>query len=102
AIVRSFGAREGKGHGATEVGDRGRPRRCAQCGLVLMNGPMAAGAGGYFDGITSTRHDVLVLLKPAGLQISGHDGHPLNEWPYADLEELSAPASLWRRGRRCT
>ena len=64
-----------------------------------MNVPMASGAGVYFDGITSTRHDVLVVLKPAGLQISGHDGHPLNEWPYDELEELSAPDSLLRLGR---
>ena len=64
-----------------------------------MNVLMASGAGVYFDGITSTRHDVLVVLKPAGLQISGHDGHPLNEWPYDELEELSAPDSLLRLGR---
>src|SRR4029079_7145127 len=64
-----------------------------------MNASMASGAGVYFDGVTSARHDVLVVLKSAGLQISSHDGHPLSEWPYDELEELSAPDNLLRLGR---
>lgn len=65
-----------------------------------MNAPMASGAGIYFDGVTSARHDVLVVLKPASLHISSRDGHLLGEWPYQELEELSAPANLLRLGRR--
>ncbi len=42
-----------------------------------MNAPMASGAGVYFDGVTSARHEVLVVLKPASLQISSHDGRAL-------------------------
>jgi Zn-dependent protease with chaperone function len=60
---------------------------------------MASGAGVYFDGVTSARHDVLVFLTPAGLQISSQDGRALREWPYDELEELSAPDNLLRLGR---
>lgn len=65
-----------------------------------MNAPMSSGAAVYFDGVTSARHDVLVVLRMDGLQISGHDGHILSEWRYEELEELSAPDSLLRLGRR--
>jgi Zn-dependent protease with chaperone function len=61
---------------------------------------MASGAGVYFDGMTSARREVFVVLKSAGLQISDHDGHSLSEWPYEELEELSAPDNLLRLGRR--
>ena len=61
-----------------------------------MNAPMASGAGVYFDGVTSARHEVLVVLKPVSLQISSHDGRALSEWSYNELEELSAPDSLLR------
>src|SRR5262245_39400565 len=64
-----------------------------------MNVPVASGAAVYFDGVTSARHDVLVVLKPAGLQISSRDGSALSEWPYNELEELSAPDNLLRLGR---
>jgi Zn-dependent protease with chaperone function len=64
-----------------------------------MNAPMASGAGVYFDGVTSARHEVLVVLKPASLHISSHDGRALSEWPYNELEELSAPDTLLRLGR---
>ena len=65
-----------------------------------MNAAVSSGAGIYFDGATSARHHVLVVLKPASLQVSGHDGHILSEWPYEELEELSAPDGLLRLGRR--
>lgn len=65
-----------------------------------MNAPVASGRGVYFDGVTSARHDVLAVLKPASLQISNHDGHSLSEWPYEELEELSAPEGILRLGRR--
>ena len=64
-----------------------------------MSVPVASGAAVYFDGVTSARHDVFVVLKPAGLQISSHDGRALSEWSYNELEELSAPDNLLRLGR---
>jgi Zn-dependent protease with chaperone function len=64
-----------------------------------MEVPVGSGAAVYFDGVTSARHDVFVVLKPGGLQISNHDGHALSEWPYDELEELSAPDNLLRLGR---
>src|SRR6476469_3082271 len=62
--------------------------------------PMNSGAGIYFDGVTSTRRDVVVELAPDGLRISGHDGHPWGRWPYDEIEELTAPDSILRLGRR--
>ena len=64
-----------------------------------MNAPIVSGAGIYFDGVTSARHEVLVVLKPASLEISSHDGRALSEWPYNELEELSAPDNFLRLGR---
>lgn len=61
---------------------------------------MNLGAGIYFDGKTSARHDATVLLSPNALQISGHDGRLLAEWPYDELEELAAPDKVLRLGRR--
>jgi predicted Zn-dependent protease len=61
---------------------------------------MNSGAGIYFDGVTSTRRDVVVELAPDGLRISGHDGHPWGRWPYDEIEELTAPDSILRLGRR--
>ena len=63
AIVRSFGAREGKGDRTAELRTRRGPRRCAECGQLLMAGTieppqMDSGAGIYFDGVTSARRDV--------------------------------------------
>jgi len=62
--------------------------------------PLNSGAGIYFDGVTSTRRDVVVELAPASLQISGLDGHSWAQWPYDDIEELTAPDSILRLGRR--
>ncbi|HET8543442.1 MAG TPA: metalloendopeptidase, partial [Pseudolabrys sp.] len=42
---------------------------------------------------------MLVVLKPAFLHISSHDGRALSEWPYNELEELSAPDNFLRLGR---
>jgi len=61
---------------------------------------MASGAGVYFDGLTSARHEVFVVLKANALQISSRDARSLSEWPYEELEELSAPDNLLRLGRR--
>jgi len=61
---------------------------------------MNSAAGIYFDGVTSTRRDVVVELGPASLQISGHDGNCLAQWPYDEIEELTAPETILRLGRR--
>lgn len=62
--------------------------------------PMTSGAGIFFDGRSGTRHDVRVTLAPAALRIEAADGSPLAEWPYREIEELSAPAMVLRIGRR--
>jgi Zn-dependent protease with chaperone function len=61
---------------------------------------MNNGAGIYFDGVTSTRHDVVVELAPAGLLISDHAGHSWPQWPYDEIEGLAAPDNILRLGRR--
>ena len=61
---------------------------------------MNSGAGIYFDGVTSARHDVVVALTQSGLQISNPDGHVQAEWPYNEIEGLTAPDSVLRLGRR--
>ncbi len=61
---------------------------------------MQFGAGIYFDGKTSARHDVTVVLAPNALQISEHGGGLLAEWPYDEVEELAAPDKVLRLGRR--
>jgi Zn-dependent protease with chaperone function len=61
---------------------------------------MNSGAGIYFDGRTSARHDAMVALVPSGLQIAGPDGRLLAEWPYDEIEGLTAPENVLRLGRR--
>ncbi len=61
---------------------------------------MTSGAGIYFDGKTSARHDVTVVLTQTGLQVSGSSGQLLAEWNYNELEELAAPDNVLRIGRR--
>jgi Zn-dependent protease with chaperone function len=58
------------------------------------------GAGIYFDGKTSARHDVTVTLVEGALQIASRDGRVLTEWPYNELEPLTAPENVLRVGRR--
>jgi Zn-dependent protease with chaperone function len=53
----------------------------------------------FFDGITSARHDVTVELAAAALIIRAADGRALAQWPYNEIEPLSAPAGLLRIGR---
>jgi len=62
--------------------------------------PMTSGAGIFFDGRSSARHDCLVALAAAGLQIVAHDGTLLAEWPYNEIEGLTAPDNVLRLGRR--
>ncbi len=61
---------------------------------------MNSGSGIYFDGVTSTRRDVSVTLAPSSLRISAQNGPLLTEWPYDQIEGLSAPDSVLRLGRR--
>jgi Zn-dependent protease with chaperone function len=62
--------------------------------------PMTSGAGIYFDGRTSVRHDAMVALAASALQIVGQDGRLLAEWPYDEIEGLAAPDNVLRLGRR--
>ena len=58
-----------------------------------------SGQGIFFDGETSARHDVTVELLPAALQVRSAEGTVLVEWPYGEIEALSAPDGLLRIGR---
>src|SRR5438034_668973 len=60
----------------------------------------SSGQAYYFDGATSARHEVTVELAPAALKIHAADGSLIAEWPYAELEALSAPESARRRDAR--
>jgi Zn-dependent protease with chaperone function len=62
--------------------------------------PMNSGAGIFFDGRTSARHDAVVALVPSGLQIADREGRLLAEWPYDEIEGLAAPDNVLRVGRR--
>ncbi|MGB6351397.1 MAG: M48 family metallopeptidase [Pseudolabrys sp.] len=61
---------------------------------------MNSGPGIYFDGMTSARHDVTVVLTSGGLQISAKDGGKRSDWPYDQIEGLAAPDKILRLGRR--
>ena len=58
-----------------------------------------SGAGIFFDGATTARHDVTVELAPDVLRIQAADGRVLAEWPYDQLEPLSSPDDVLRLGR---
>ena len=61
---------------------------------------MTAGAGIFFDGRVSARRDVRVTLGPRTLQIDDAAGRLLAEWPYDEIESLSAPDTVLRLGRQ--
>jgi len=61
---------------------------------------MSQGAGVFFDGVTGARHEVMLDLAPAALRILSPSGAVLAEWPYGDIERLSAPADILRLGRK--
>jgi Zn-dependent protease with chaperone function len=61
---------------------------------------MTSGPGIYFDGRTSARHDVRVTLGAASLKVESGDGTLLADWPYDEIDELSAPETVLRLGRR--
>jgi Zn-dependent protease with chaperone function len=54
----------------------------------------------FFDGATGERHEVAVELTATGLRVSDITGTILADWPYRDLESMSAPDRLLRIGRR--
>lgn len=60
---------------------------------------MVTGAGTFFDGMTSTRHDVTVEAAPERLRVRAADGALLAEWAYDELQALPAPESVLRLGR---
>src|SRR5262245_20629787 len=60
---------------------------------------MTTGKGIFFDGATSARHEVAVELAPGSLVIRAADGTVLAEWPFGELEHLSAPDHVLRVGR---
>ena len=62
---------------------------------VAMHGERAI----FFDGSTATRHDVSVELAPVALRVRDNQGGVLAEWPYDQLETLSAPDDVLRLGR---
>lgn len=61
---------------------------------------MNAGHAVYFDGITSARQEVWVVLTPQHLQVAGRDHRLLAEWPWDEVEGLPAPGKVLRLGRR--
>jgi Peptidase family M48 len=58
-----------------------------------------SGQGIFFDGATTARHDVTAELAPQLLRVLGSDGAVLAEWPYDQLETLSAPDDVLRLGK---
>jgi Zn-dependent protease with chaperone function len=71
------------------------PSTWADCERAMTT----SGAGIFYDGVTSARHAVTVELAPAALRISAADGEILAEWPYDEIETLSAPEGVLRIGR---
>jgi Zn-dependent protease with chaperone function len=63
---------------------------------------MNKGSGIYFDGETSAKHAVSVELTPDTVLILDDRGEALDEWPYAEIEHLSAPKHVLRLGVRGT
>jgi Zn-dependent protease with chaperone function len=60
---------------------------------------MTSGTGIFFDGKTSARYDVTVTLGAGSLVISDAAGNVLANWPYDELEPLTAPDKVLRVGR---
>ena len=60
---------------------------------------MKSGAGIFFDGASTARHDVTIELAPPALRIRAADRSLLAEWPYDKLEHLSAPDDVLRLGK---
>ena len=58
-----------------------------------------SGRGIFYDGATSARHDVVVEVAPHTLRVLAGNGAVLAQWPYDQLEPLSAPDNVLRLGR---
>ena len=71
------------------------PSTWADCERAMTT----SGAGIFYDGATSARHDVTVEPAPAALRIRAADGKLLAEWPYDQIETLSSPEGVLRIGR---
>src|SRR5258707_15679039 len=54
----------------------------------------------FFDGVTSARHNVTAELGTSALIVRSVDGRAFAEWPFNEIEALSAPEGLLRIGRR--
>lgn len=59
---------------------------------------MRDGAGVFFDGMTSARHNVSLELADHLLRIRDSDGMVLEEWPYEEIEQKPAPRDVLRLG----
>src|SRR5438132_6963374 len=57
-----------------------------------------SGRGIFFDGVTTAQHDVVVTLTTAAVRLTATDGRLLAEWPYSEIETLSAPDGVLRLG----
>ncbi|MFL5048594.1 MAG: M48 family metalloprotease, partial [Xanthobacteraceae bacterium] len=60
---------------------------------------VTSGPGIFYDGTTSTRHQVSVELDRLGVLVRAAEGHLLARWRYGELEHLSAPDGMLRLGR---
>jgi Zn-dependent protease with chaperone function len=58
-----------------------------------------SGRGIFYDGATSARHEVVVEVAPQTLRVLGSNGAVLAQWPYDQLEPMSAPDDVLRLGR---
>ncbi|MFL6795966.1 MAG: M48 family metallopeptidase [Xanthobacteraceae bacterium] len=53
----------------------------------------------FFDGKSTTRHEVTVELAPKTLRVQEPDGAILAEWGYDELDTLTAPDDVLRLGK---
>jgi Zn-dependent protease with chaperone function len=60
--------------------------------------PPCSGAGHYFDGRSSARHDVDVEIADTALLIKDRTGLMIAQWPYATLEQIATSDGLLRLG----
>ena len=59
----------------------------------------SAGSGIFFDGRTSARQAVAVMLGRDAVEISAPDGAMLAAWPFAEIAPLATPEGVLRVGR---
>jgi Zn-dependent protease with chaperone function len=61
---------------------------------------MIVGSAIFFDGLTGERHEVAAELADKVVRITDITGTVMAEWPYSELEGMSAPDKLLRVGRK--